>query len=210
MTEQTESQKARAIAERDAQDRARFLAEREEGDRQKANNKAARRRDLKAKEASGEFVKPAPGLVWNPASGTFVAINYISRAKFERLFLEMPTDAHRDILCARHPNYAPPKQKGRASPARLEARASQAPPPTPRAPVIEQAVDGGRKVTKSDTMVALMRRPEGATAEELGAACGWTVKSVSGRLSELRKTQAFTSSTVEGVRRYFVTEETKS
>lgn len=215
MTEQTESQKARAIAEQDALDRASFLAEREEAERQKANNKAARRRAEKTKAASGEFVKPAPGLIWNPASGAFVPLNYISRAKFDRLYAEMPTDSCREILAARHPQYAPVKQikSARVLPARAEAPAAT-PPQKRRAPAIQQAADGGgvpeRKVTKAESMLTLMRRPEGASTEEIGAACGWTVKSVSGRLSELRKTQHFEAQMIEGVRRYFVRGDTKS
>jgi hypothetical protein len=64
--------------------------------------------------------------------------------------------------------------------------------------------------TKVATLVGLMRRPSGATLDEMTAATGWQVHSVRGAISgSVKKTLGLVvvSEKVEGLRRYSIAAE---
>lgn len=60
--------------------------------------------------------------------------------------------------------------------------------------------------SKTDTVIAMMRRPEGVSVDELMAATGWQRHSVRGALAGPVKKKigaVVTSAVTEGVRRYY-------
>jgi hypothetical protein len=62
--------------------------------------------------------------------------------------------------------------------------------------------------SKLDTLVTLLRRPAGATIDDLAKAAGWQKHSVRGALSGTlkKKGHAITSEIVDGMRRYRIEE----
>ena len=63
-------------------------------------------------------------------------------------------------------------------------------------------------ISKLDTLVKLLRQPNGATIRELAAATTWQAHSVRGALAGTlkKKGHSITSDVVEGVRRYRIAE----
>jgi Protein of unknown function (DUF3489) len=63
--------------------------------------------------------------------------------------------------------------------------------------------DGGR-VSKLDRLIALLKRPDGASLSELTHATGWQAHSVRGAIagSLKRKGHVVTSEKIDGIRRY--------
>jgi hypothetical protein len=85
------------------------------------------------------------------------------------------------------------QRAGRAKPADAGAETPTTPPPAER------------RVTRADTLIALMRADGGATAAELGAAVGWQVHSVRGFIAgtlKKRSDLAVTAVRENGVTRY--------
>lgn len=64
------------------------------------------------------------------------------------------------------------------------------------------------RISKLDTLVGLLRRPTGASIQELAAATAWQNHSVRGALagSLKNKGHSITSGVVDGVRRYRIAE----
>jgi len=64
------------------------------------------------------------------------------------------------------------------------------------------------KPSKLDTLVALLRKPEGATVAELSSATKWQTHSVRGALAGAlkKKGHVITSEVTDGVRRYRIAE----
>ena len=100
----------------------------------------------------------------------------------------------------------PDAKTGGAPPAPTGAEAAETPPPA--------AADGPApdpapsRSSKLDRLVALLRRPEGATLAEMTAATGWQAHSVRGALagSLRKKGHAVTSEKADGTRRYRIAE----
>ena len=67
---------------------------------------------------------------------------------------------------------------------------------------------GEKSTTKLDTLIALLRAPEGASIAELASATGWQNHSVRGALAGTlkKKGHAVKSEVVDGLRRYRLTE----
>lgn len=63
--------------------------------------------------------------------------------------------------------------------------------------------------TKLDLLIKQLRRPNGATIEELAKATGWQAHSVRGAMAGTLKKKGFTvsSAKVDGTRRYQLTEQ---
>ena len=90
-----------------------------------------------------------------------------------------------------------PKQQVRS-----RAKAKIAPAKTP---VTTQKPE--RRVTRAETLIALMRADSGATAAELGAAVGWQVHSVRGFIAGALKKRSqltVTATREDGATRYRV------
>lgn len=83
------------------------------------------------------------------------------------------------------------------------------PKATPQAETSQPAVTEGR-ISKIDQVVALLRRPQGATIEAMIAATGWQAHTVRGAMSGALKKKAgltITSDKVDGVRIYRIAGE---
>ena len=68
---------------------------------------------------------------------------------------------------------------------------------------------GGAALNKLDTLIMLLRRPEGATLDVMAAATGWRPHSVRGAISgSLKKAKGLTvaSERIEGIRTYRIVE----
>lgn len=95
----------------------------------------------------------------------------------------------------------PPRAATKSEPS--TARAAQPPALTP------QAAGPTQPTGKTQALVALLRRPEGASIEELMAATGWQAHSVRGALSGAIKKKlglAVASEAKDGVRVYRIVE----
>jgi hypothetical protein len=82
-----------------------------------------------------------------------------------------PTSAEADSAAAAAKSKAPRKAKAKAAPAAGEPEGQPTGKPTPRAG------------TKQALMIDLLRRPEGATVEQIAAATGWQHHTVRGAIS---------------------------
>ena len=78
--------------------------------------------------------------------------------------------------------------------------------PKPRRTKPKTAVDKG--TSKIDTLVALLRQPNGASIDELATATAWQKHSVRGALAGTlkKKGHVISSNVIEGVRRYRIAE----
>ncbi|MFN4140522.1 DUF3489 domain-containing protein [Aestuariivirga sp.] len=91
------------------------------------------------------------------------------------------------------------KQTKNSAPGTRSKQPAKKPPPAP--------------LSKSQTIRALLARPQGATTSELSEATGWQVHSVRGYLSRTLKKKLglmLDSSKDEGGRRYWLTEAVRS
>jgi hypothetical protein len=81
--------------------------------------------------------------------------------------------------------------------------------PAPRTPAVSTSQKpGGRQTSKLATVIALLRRPKGASIEDLCKATGWQAHSVRGALSgAIKKKLGLTveSKKMDGARVYRVT-----
>lgn len=78
-------------------------------------------------------------------------------------------------------------------------------PKTPKPTPPQRAVSAEPKITRVDTLIALIGRPEGASAAELVAARGWQPHSVRGALAgavRRKLGRRVTSEVVKDERRY--------
>ena len=82
-----------------------------------------------------------------------------------------PTSAEADSAAAAAKSKAPRKAKAKAAPAAGESESQPTGKPTPRAG------------TKQALMIDLLRRPEGATVEQIAAATGWQHHTIRGAIS---------------------------
>jgi hypothetical protein len=81
-------------------------------------------------------------------------------------------------------------------------------PAKPRRNSRKTSADRVKRTSKLDTLVALLRQPNGATVDELAAATTWQKHSVRGALAGTLKKKGHTisSEVVDGVRRYRIAE----
>jgi len=78
----------------------------------------------------------------------------------------------------------------------------------PRRSAPNTAPDKVKSTSKLDTLVALLRKADGASIDELAAATSWQKHSVRGALAGTlkKKGHAISSEVVDGVRRYRIAE----
>lgn len=78
----------------------------------------------------------------------------------------------------------------------------------PRRSIPKTSADNPKGTSKLDTLVALLREPNGASIEELAGATSWQKHSVRGALAGTLKKKGHSISfeVVEGVRRYRIAE----
>ena len=78
----------------------------------------------------------------------------------------------------------------------------------PRRSTAKSGADKVQGTSKLDTLVALLRKPNGATIDELASATAWQKHSVRGALAGTlkKKGHVISSDVIEGVRRYRIAE----
>ena len=104
-----------------------------------------------------------------------------------------------------------PKTKPAAQTPRVRAAARGQKPAAiiPPQPELEAAPSGSRRMTRGETLIALMRQEGGATAQSLAEAVGWQVHSIRGFIAgTLKKRSDLSVSTIrrDGVTYYMVTD----
>jgi hypothetical protein len=82
------------------------------------------------------------------------------------------------------------------------------PTPKPRRTTSKNAADKAEGTSKLDTLVALLREPNGASIDELATATAWQKHSVRGALAGTlkKKGHVISSDVIDGVRRYRIAE----
>jgi hypothetical protein len=80
--------------------------------------------------------------------------------------------------------------------------------PKPRRITSKIAADTAKGTSKLGTLVALLRKPNGASIDELATATAWQKHSVRGALAGTlkKKGHAISSEIINGARRYRITE----
>jgi hypothetical protein len=80
--------------------------------------------------------------------------------------------------------------------------------PKPRRITPKTAADKAKGTSKLDTLVSLLRQPNGASIDELATATAWQKHSIRGALAGTlkKKGHVISSDVVDGVRRYRITE----
>lgn len=78
----------------------------------------------------------------------------------------------------------------------------------PRRTTPKASPDKPKGTSKLDTLLALLRKPNGATIDELAAATSWQKHSIHGALAGTlkKKGHVISSEVIDGVRRYCITE----
>lgn len=154
---------------------------------------------LRAKKAGQEPARTVPeGYVWSPHVGDFVDPTRMSRAKYDRIMSEMPTPEHKRVFAEMYGDRvqgAPvesPRREARLAAnevVRSANKAKAAQNATVVRPLLTTVVMSGTKPAtgKHATLLDLLRRPQGATLQEIADATGWQTHTAQARIGGVRK-----------------------
>lgn len=166
----------------------------------------------KAKEATPDESAPTQVIdysthYYDMNAATWRPHGYMSRAKYQRLLEGMPTPAHRKVFIKMFGATQKPEDRDPAPVAKqagkkksLLQKLVEGPTAKTPAPKTTAAPSGAARERKlnpeHDAKVsAMLRRPEGATLSEIGAAMGWQDHSASAFLTGIRKTRTIVKTT---------------
>lgn len=185
---------------------SKFKVERERREEEKKTKQRERLAALAVKkkheaeaEKKGIYSKPLPGLVWDTVRGGWVNPNAISRAKFNFMMANAPTEKHREFMRRKYPQFGPFPDAQPDMVIETETTKVRSPAKKPLAepkkasPVASVKSTGKRgslsKAEQTEKVEAMLLRPEGATLREIGVEMGWLDHSASAFLSGIRKTK---------------------